>query len=230
MGKINIAIDGHSSCGKSTIARSLADELKYYYVDSGAMYRAITLYALENELVEFEKIKELDLLNSISKIHVGFKMVDGVQHTFLNDVDVELEIRSLEVSKYVSQVAKIPIVRRYLVKQQQKLSKSKGVVMDGRDIGTVVLPRAEIKFYITADVEVRAKRRYDEMLKNGFSDVSFEEIKENIEERDFLDSHRKVSPLMKANDAIHIDTSDLTHEEQLNRTLEEIEKRLKSKK
>jgi len=129
---------------------------------------------------------------------------------------------------YVSQVAKIPIVRRYLVKQQQKMSKVKGVVMDGRDIGTVVLPTAEIKFYITADVDVRAKRRFDEMLKNGYTDVSFEDIKGNIEERDFLDSHRKVSPLMKANDAIHIDTSELTHEEQLNITYSKVEKVLQA--
>ncbi len=229
MGKINIAIDGHSSCGKSTIARALADKLGYFYVDSGAMYRAITLYAIQNDLVEFEKVKELDLLNNLSKIQVGFGMVEGVQHTFLNGVDVELEIRSLEVSMYVSQVAKIAIVRRYLVKQQQKLSKGKGVVMDGRDIGTVVLPRAKVKFYITADVDIRAKRRYDEMMKNGFTSVSLEEIKNNIEERDFLDSHRKVSPLMMANDAIHIDTSDLTHEEQLNRTYAEVEKVLNAK-
>ncbi len=227
MGKINIAIDGHSSCGKSTIARALADKMGYYYVDSGAMYRAITLYAIQNDLIEFEKVKELDLLNKLAKIHVTFKMIDGVQHTFLNKVDVELEIRSIEVSNYVSQVAKIPIVRRYLVKQQQRLSKNKGVVMDGRDIGTVVLPRAKVKFYITANVEVRAQRRYDEMQKNGFTDVSYEEIKRNIEERDFLDSHRNVSPLMKANDAIHIDTSDLTLEEQLDRVYSEIKKVLK---
>ena len=226
MGKINIAIDGHSSCGKSTIARALADKMGYYYVDSGAMYRAITLYAIQNDLIEFEKVKELDLLNKLAKIQVTFKMIGGVQHTFLNKVDVELEIRSLEVSNYVSQVAKIPIVRRYLVKQQQKLSKNKGVVMDGRDIGTVVLPRAKVKFYITANVEVRAQRRYDEMQKNGFTDVSYEEIKRNIEERDFLDSHRNVSPLMKANDAIHIDTSDLTLEEQLDRVYSEVEKAL----
>lgn len=227
MGKINIAIDGHSSCGKSTIARALAEKMSYYYVDSGAMYRAITLYAIQKDLIEFEKVKELDLLNQLAKIKVTFKMIDGVQHTFLNGLDVELEIRSLEVSNYVSQVAKIPIVRKYLVKQQQKLSKNKGVVMDGRDIGTVVLPRAKVKFYITANVEIRAQRRYDEMQKNGFTDVSYEEIKRNIEERDFLDSHRNVSPLMKANDAIHIDTSNLTHEEQLDRVYSEIEKVLK---
>jgi cytidylate kinase len=227
MGKINIAIDGHSSCGKSTIAKALAKKINYLYVDSGAMYRSITLYALRHDLMDNKKLNEADLLNKLAKIHIRFEMVNGIQHTFLNDEDVELEIRSPKISQYVSQVAKIPEVRKYLVKQQQKLGRNKGVVMDGRDIGTVVFPSAEIKFYITADVDVRAKRRYNEMMENGFNDVSLADIKANIEERDFLDSHRKVSPLMKANDAIVLDTSNISEEEQLDFTFNEVQKILR---
>lgn len=214
--KINIAIDGHSSCGKSTIAKGLAKSLNFIYIDSGSMYRAVTYFALQGNMIEFEQVKETELLQSLSLIHIGFKDVDGEQHTLLNGEDVEFEIRGIEVSKHVSQVARIKAVRKHLVIQQKELGKNKGVVMDGRDIGTVVFPGAEVKFYITADAAVRAQRRFDEMNEKGYSDISLEMIKQNIEERDFMDTHRKVSPLLQASDAILIDTSNLTQSEQLN--------------
>ena len=215
MTKINIAIDGHSSCGKSTIAKGLAKSLNYIYIDSGSMYRAVTYFALQSDMIEFEKVKEAELLQSLAKINIGFKEVDGEQHTLLNGEDVEYEIRGIEVSKHVSQVSRIPAVRKHLVIQQKELGKNKGVVMDGRDIGTVVFPGAKVKFYVTADVNIRAQRRFKEMNEKGYSDVSLEMIKQNIEERDFMDTHRKVSPLIQASDAILLDTSNLTQNEQL---------------
>ena len=224
MRKINVAIDGHSSCGKSTIAKALAKKLNYFYVDSGAMYRSLTHFALQHKLIEYDKVKELELLKSLPEIKIHFEKVDGKQHAFLNDVDIEFDIRSPEVSNYVSQVAKIPEVRSFLVKQQKKIGVDKGVVMDGRDIGTVVFPGAELKFFVTARVEVRAQRRYDEMLAKGYTNISMEDIKSNIEERDFVDSHRVVSPLIQANDAILIDTSDLSPEEQLEIVFKRAEK------
>lgn len=227
MSRINIAIDGHSSCGKSTIARALAKKIDFFYVDSGAMYRSITLFALNHNMLEYKKVNEAELISSLTKIDIRFEMVDGKQHTFLNDEDVESEIRGIEVSKHVSQVAKIPAVRKFLVKQQKELGRSKGVVMDGRDIGTVVFPGAEVKFFVTANADIRAQRRYDEMVANGITTVSLEDIKNNIEERDFVDSHRIVSPLIQANDAILIDTSNLTLDEQLNIAYEAVEKVLK---
>jgi cytidylate kinase len=220
MTKINIAIDGHSSCGKSTIAKGIAKSLNYLYIDSGSMYRAVTYFALEGNMIEFEKVKETELLQSLSKIHIDFKDTNNEQHTLLNGIDIEFEIRSPEVSKHVSQVARIAEVRKHLVAQQKKLGKHKGVVMDGRDIGTVVFPGAKVKFYITADADIRAQRRYDEMIAKGYENVSLEMIKQNIEERDFLDTHRKISPLVRAGDAILIDTSQLTQTEQLNKALE----------
>lgn len=224
MRKINVAIDGHSSCGKSTIAKALAKKLNYFYVDSGAMYRSLTHFALQHKLIEYDKVKEVELLKSLPEIKIHFEKVDGKQHAFLNDVDIEFDIRSPEVSNYVSQVAKIPEVRSFLVKQQKKIGVDKGVVMDGRDIGTVVFPGAELKFFVTARVEVRAQRRYDEMLAKGYTNISMEDIKSNIEERDFVDSHRLVSPLIQANDAILIDTSDLSPEEQLEIVFKQAEK------
>lgn len=224
MRKINVAIDGHSSCGKSTIAKALAKKLNYFYVDSGAMYRSLTHFALQHKLIEYDKVKEVELLKSLPEIKIHFEKVDGKQHAFLNDVDIEFDIRSPEVSNYVSQVAKIPEVRSFLVKQQKKIGVDKGVVMDGRDIGTVVFPGAELKFFVTARVEVRAQRRYDEMLAKGYTNISMEDIKSNIEERDFVDSHRVVSPLIQANDAILIDTSDLSPEEQLEIVFKQAEK------
>lgn len=222
MRKINVAIDGHSSCGKSTIAKALAKKLDYLYVDSGAMYRSVTYYVIQNKLIEYNKIKEPELLQKLKDIKIEFKKIDGVQHAFLNDIDIEFDIRSPEVSDYVSQVAKIPEVRSFLVKQQKEIGAQKGVVMDGRDIGTVVFPTAEVKFFVTANVEVRAIRRYDEMIAKGYQDVSLEAIKRNIEERDFVDSHRIVSPLIQANDSILLDTSDLSPEEQLNFVYEKV--------
>ena len=226
MTKINIAIDGHSSCGKSTIAKGIAKSLKYIYVDSGSMYRAVTYFALQANMIEFEKVKEAELLQSLAKIHIGFEEKNGEQHTLLNGKDIEFEIRSPEVSKHVSQVARIAQVRKHLVAQQKDLGRNKGVVMDGRDIGTVVFPGAEVKFYVTADAVIRAQRRYDEMMEKGYKGVSLEMIKQNIEERDFLDSHRKVSPLVRANDAILIDTGHLSQEEQLAKVLEIINERI----
>jgi cytidylate kinase len=215
MHKINVAIDGHSSCGKSTIAKALAKKLSYFYVDSGAMYRAVTLFALQHKLIDEIEVNQEELLLMLSKIKIHFEMIKGVQHAFLNDVDVEKEIRSLNVSDHVSQVAKLKEVRAFLVKQQKKLGAEKGVVMDGRDIGTVVFPGAEVKFFVTANVDVRAQRRFDEMKSKGFNDVSLADIKRNLEERDFVDSHRVVSPLIRASDAILLDTSHMSQEEQL---------------
>jgi cytidylate kinase len=224
--KINIAIDGHSSCGKSTIAKGLANNLNYIYIDSGSMYRAVTYFALQGEMNEFEQVKEAELLQSLSKIQIGFKEVDGEQHTLLNGEDIEFQIRGIEVSKHVSQVARIPAVRKHLVIQQKKLGENKGVVMDGRDIGTVVFPGAEVKFYVTADAAVRAKRRFDEMKSKGYDDISLEMIKQNIEERDFMDTHRKVSPLIQAIDAILLDTSNLTQSEQLGMAIDIVNTKL----
>lgn len=215
MHKINVAVDGHSSCGKSTIAKALAKKLSYFYVDSGAMYRAVTLFALQHKLIDEIEVNQEELLLMLSKIKIHFEMVKGVQHAFLNDVDVEKEIRSLNVSDHVSQVAKIKEVRAFLVKQQKKLGEEKGVVMDGRDIGTVVFPGAEVKFFVTANLDVRAQRRFNEMKSKGFNDVSLADIKRNLEERDFVDSHREVSPLIRASDAILLDTSHMSQEEQL---------------
>jgi len=226
MTKINIAIDGHSSCGKSTIAKGLSKSLNYIYIDSGSMYRAVTLFALRGDMIEFEQVKEAELLQSLSKIHIAFKEVSGEQHTLLNGEDVEFEIRGIEVSKHVSQVARIPAVRKHLVIQQKELGKEKGVVMDGRDIGTVVFPGAEVKFYVTADATVRAQRRFDEMNEKGYSDVSLEMIKQNIEERDFMDTHRKVSPLIRAGDAILLDTTHLSQSEQLKMALDIVNKKI----
>ena len=226
MTKINIAIDGHSSCGKSTIAKGLAKSLNYIYIDSGSMYRAVTLFALRGDMIEFEQVKETDLLQSLSKIHIGFIEVNGEQHTLLNGEDIEFEIRGIEVSKHVSQVARIPEVRKHLVVQQKELGENKGVVMDGRDIGTVVFPSAEVKFYVTADATIRAQRRFDEMNEKGYSDVSLEMIKQNIEERDFMDTHRKVSPLVQASDAVLLDTTHLSQSEQLKMALDIVNKKI----
>ena len=222
MNKIIIAIDGHSSCGKSTIAKALAKALNYTYVDSGAMYRAVTLFALRDKIIGPQGLDEDRLKKHLHLIHIKFRSVDGVQHTFLNKEDVEKEIRSLEVSGYVSQIAKVREVRQHLVREQKKMGKDKGIVMDGRDIGTVVFPSAEIKFFVTASTDVRAARRYEEMHSKGFDNVTIEEIRQNIEERDFLDSHRSVSPLIQANDAILVDTSDMDREEQLSFVLEKV--------
>lgn len=212
MKKITIAIDGLSSCGKSTMAKELAKAIGYIYVDTGAMYRAVTLFALRHGIfnadgsVQLEKLKEM-----MPQIGVSFKLnnVTGRPETYLNSENVEQEIRSMEVSAHVSPIAAIDFVRTALVAQQQQMGKEKGIVMDGRDIGTVVFPDAELKIYVTADAEVRAQRRFEELKEKG-QPADFNTILKNVQERDYIDSHREVSPLRKADDALELDNSHLT--------------------
>lgn len=216
MKKITIAIDGFSSCGKSTMAKDLAKEIGYIYIDSGAMYRAVTLYCLENSLFNSDgSVNSEELEKHINDISVSFCLNNDTlkPETFLNGVNVESKIRTMEVSSRVSLVAALRFVREALVKLQQEMGKSKGIVMDGRDIGTVVFPDAELKIFVTASAEIRAQRRYDELLAKG-QEVSFDEILKNVEERDRIDQTRTVSPLMKADDAIVLDNSNMTLEEQ----------------
>lgn len=216
MKKITIAIDGHSSCGKSTMAKDLARRISYIYVDTGAMYRAVTLYALRNDLFAAENEVKLDeLQQQMDNIHISFALNEetGKPDTYLNGECVEGEIRGMEVSSVVSIIAAIPFVREALVAQQQQMGKDKGVVMDGRDIGTVVFPDAELKVFVTATAEVRAERRYKELLGKG-EEADYEEILKNVQERDYIDSHREVAPLRPADDAILLDNSELTIPEQ----------------
>ena len=216
MKKIVIAIDGYSSCGKSTMAKDLAKEVGYIYVDTGAMYRSVTLYALRNNLFsEDGKVKEEELRKHIGDINISFRLntQTGRPDTYLNGERVEDTIRSLEVSQKVSPIAAIPFVREKLVKEQQKMGEAKGIVMDGRDIGTVVFPNAELKIFVTASPEVRAQRRYDELKTTGMS-ADFNDILKNVQERDYIDSHRATSPLRKADDAIVLDNSHMTIAEQ----------------
>jgi len=212
MKKITIAIDGLSSCGKSTMAKELAKAIGYIYVDTGAMYRAVTLFALRHGIfnadgsVQLEKLKEM-----MPQIGVSFKLnsVTGRPETYLNSENVEQEIRSMEVSAHVSPIAAIDFVRTALVAQQQQMGKEKGIVMDGRDIGTVVFPDAELKIYVTAEAKVRAQRRFEELKEKG-QPADFNTILKNVQERDYIDSHREVSPLRKADDALELDNSHLT--------------------
>ncbi len=210
MKKINIAIDGHSSCGKSTLAKALASKLHYLYIDSGAMYRAVTLYFLNKgtDINNAEQVKE-----HLDQITISFQNVNGENRTLLNDADVSDEIRSMAINNFVSPVAALSIVRRKLVHQQQIIGSKKGVVMDGRDIGTVVFPNAELKIFLTANIETRAQRRFDELKRKGNA-VSLEEIKQNLAERDKIDSNRSDSPLKQALDAILLDNSNLTPDKQ----------------
>lgn len=216
MKKIVIAIDGFSSTGKSTIAKQLAKQLNYIYVDTGAMYRAVTYYALQKDIIGDGFFHSEKLIAQLNKIHINFKFNEslGFAEVYLNGVNIEKEIRTLEVSKYVSPVATISEVRQKLVEQQQLMGKDKGIVMDGRDIGTVVFPDAELKIFMTASAETRAKRRYKELLERGHN-LSYNEVLENVTTRDRIDSTREDSPLVKADDAIEIDNSDLTIEEQI---------------
>lgn len=225
--KITIAIDGFSSTGKSTIAKQLAKKLGYIYVDTGAMYRAVTLYAMKNEMVGETFLNKESLINEIKNISLSFKFNDdlGFAEVYLNDLNVEKEIRTLEVSKLVSKVSEISEVRKKLVAEQQQMGKNKGVVMDGRDIGTVVFPEAELKLFMTASADKRATRRYKELIDRG-DKVKFDEILFNVQERDRIDSTRKDSPLMKANDAIEFDNSDMGLEEQFERIMSLVEGRL----
>ena len=216
MKKITIAIDGHSSCGKSTMAKDLAREVGYVYVDTGAMYRSVTLYAMRHGLFrDDDSIDIATLEEQMQQIRISFKFnpETGRPDTYLNGECVEKEIRSLEVSNHVSTVAAIPFVRTAMVAQQQQMGKDKGVVMDGRDIGTTVFPDAELKIFVTASPQVRAQRRYDELKAKGMP-ADFDDILKNVEERDYLDSHREVSPLRKADDAIELDNSNMTISEQ----------------
>lgn len=225
--KITIAIDGYSSCGKSTLAKSLAKDLSYIYVDTGAMYRAVTLYFIRNKAIDqglpdIERIK-----NELDNIQISFKRsnIENTYEIHLNNENVENDIRLMNVSNHVSAISKIKEVRKKLVVLQQQMGRNKGVVMDGRDIGTVVFPNAEVKIFMTANVKVRAKRRYDELVAKGI-DIEMHEIIENIESRDYQDTHRKESPLQKANDAIEIDNTLLNQKEQFNLALNIIKKAL----
>ena len=216
MKKITIAIDGFSSCGKSTMAKDLAKEIGYIYIDSGAMYRAVTLFCIENSLFASDgEVNAEELKKRIGEINISFRLNDMTSkpETFLNGVNVESKIRTMDVSSRVSLVAALGFVREALVKQQQEMGKNKGIVMDGRDIGTVVFPDAELKVFVTASAEIRAKRRYDELMAKG-QKVSYDEILKNVEERDRIDQNREVSPLKKADDAIILDNSNMSVEEQ----------------
>lgn len=215
MKKITIAIDGHSSTGKSTLAKRLAKELHYVYVDTGAMYRAVTLYGMRQKIITEISFNKEALIHKLNQIYLSFKFNPdlGFAEMYLNDENVEKEIRSMEVSNLVSKVAEVSEIRSKLVHQQQHYGVAKGVVMDGRDIGTVVFPHAELKIFMTASAEIRARRRYLEMQENGVS-ASYEEVLKNVTERDHIDSTRTDSPLVKAPDAIEIDNSNLTEEEQ----------------
>lgn len=216
MKKIIIAIDGFSSCGKSTMAKDLAREVGYIYIDTGAMYRAVTLYCIEHHLFNADgTIREEELKIQMQDIHISFRLDAETQRpvTYLNGVDVENRIRTMEVSSRVSPVATLGFVREALVRQQQEMGKDKGIVMDGRDIGTVVFPDAELKIFVTASAEIRARRRYDELKAKG-EEASFEEILHNVEERDRIDQNREVSPLRKADDAVLLDNSNMTIAEQ----------------
>lgn len=215
--KIIVALDGYSSSGKSTMARALAREVGYVYVDSGAMYRAVTLYAICNGLVNPDStINTAGLISALPEIHINFAPAgaDGVQHTLLNGEDVESLIRDMKVSSLVSPVAVIPEVRERLTALQQEFGKEKGIVMDGRDIGTTVFPHAELKVYVCTNAEERARRRYKELLGKGV-EVSYDEVLANVLERDRIDSTREVSPLRKADDAIELDNGTMTPDEQM---------------
>lgn len=215
--KIVIAVDGFSSCGKSTMARALANRIGYIYVDSGAMYRAITLYCIDNELIIGEQVDEPSLQQHIAqgRVVVRFELntTTGRADTLLNGVNVEAKIRTLAVSNKVSIVSALSFVRKFMVEQQQQMGEEKGIVMDGRDIGTVVFPQAELKIFVTASSHTRAQRRVDELVAKG-EQVSFDEVKQNIEQRDHVDQTRVDSPLVKANDALLLDNSTLTIEQQ----------------
>jgi len=215
--KITIAIDGYSSTGKSTVAKQLADYLGYIYVDTGAMYRAVTLYALQNEFLSETKFDKKALLNALPTIKLEFvkENTTGNVEMFLNGKNVEKEIRTMYVSGFVSAVATVPEVRKKLVAIQHQMGIKKGIVMDGRDIGTVVFPNAELKIFMNAKAEVRAKRRYDELLAKG-DKVAYSAILENVQKRDLMDTTRDDSPLVKADDAIEINNSELNQEDQLN--------------
>lgn len=229
--KITIAIDGFSSTGKSTVAKQLAKHLGYVYVDSGAMYRAVAFYAMNKGFIDDDFFNVEGLISELDKIKISFIFNDdlGFAEVYLNGTNVEKEIRTLKVSGFVSKVAEISEVRSLLVKQQQQMGVNKGVVMDGRDIGTVVFTNAELKLFMTASAETRASRRYNELLERG-DDVQYDDVLRNVEERDHIDTHREDSPLVMAADAIEIDNSTLSIEEQFDIILKLVHKTLKKEK
>ncbi len=221
MKKITIAIDGFSSTGKSTLAKQLAKELEYVYVDTGAMYRAVAYFAMQHNFIAADFFDKNALIENLSKIQLEFKFNSdlGFAEMYLNSDNVEKQIRTIEVSNFVSKVAAVSEVRAKLVEQQQEMGKNKAIVMDGRDIGTVVFPDAELKIFMTASAETRAQRRFDELQQKG-DNVSYEEVLKNVVERDHMDTHREDSPLVIADDAIEIDNSYLNKEEQFAAVLE----------
>ena len=225
MKKIIIAIDGFSSTGKSTIAKQLSKHLGYVYVDTGAMYRAVALFAMENGYINKEYFDTQSLINALSDIRLQFIYNEklGFAEMFLNDKNVENEIRTLEVSQYVSRTAEISEVRAKLVEQQQKMGQERGIVMDGRDIGTVVFPDAEVKIFMNSSAETRAQRRFEELTEKG-QKVSFEDVLKNVQERDYIDSNREDSPLIIADDAVEIDNSKLDKEQQFQQVMELVQK------
>jgi cytidylate kinase len=227
--KITIAIDGFSSTGKSTLAKELAQTLGYVYVDTGAMYRAVTLFAMQNNWASESHIDVENIVKNLDgiKLHFQFNKQLGFAEMYLNNNNIENEIRTLEVSRCVSRIAEISEVRTKLVEQQQQMGKSKAVVMDGRDIGTVVFPNAEIKLYMKASANTRAQRRFDELVEKGQM-VTFEEVLQNVEERDYIDTHREDSPLVKAADAIEVDNSSMSKIEQFNLVLQLVNDELNS--
>jgi CMP/dCMP kinase len=228
--KIIIAIDGHSSCGKSTVAKDVARQLNYLYLDSGAMYRAVTLHCLRHNMIRNSEFDIPSLISKLDDIQITFRLNPSTLNndTCLNGENVENEIRQLKVSQFVSQVAAVREVRAQLVALQREMGKFKGIVMDGRDIGTVVFPEAELKLFMTASPEIRAKRRYDELIAKG-ERVNYEDIKANIIDRDRLDQQREISPLRKADDALVLDNSYLSREEQLQWVLDKVKDVLEKK-
>ena len=228
MKKITIAIDGFSSCGKSTMAKDLACEIGYIYIDSGAMYRAVTLYSIENDIFQGSQIDTEKLRNQIKNIHISFRLNEetGRPDTYLNGTNVENKIRTMEVSSRVSPIATVDFVREAMVAQQQAMGKAKGIVMDGRDIGTTVFPDAELKIFVTASPEIRAQRRYDELKAKG-EEASFDEILDNVKQRDYIDQNREVSPLRKADDALLLDNSLMTISQQKEWLAEQFSKIIK---
>jgi cytidylate kinase len=227
MKKITIALDGFSSTGKSTLAKQIAKELGYVYVDTGAMYRGITYYAMQHQLVSEQYLDKEGLIAQLPQIKLQFKFNPalGFAEMYVNEINVEQAIRTIEVSRLVSKIAEISEVRAKLVEQQQQMGKDKGIVMDGRDIGTIVFPDAELKIFMTASAKTRAQRRYDELVEKG-QHVSFEEVLQNVEERDYIDTHRADSPLVKAHDAIELDNSVMTKQEQFDVVMDLVQQKL----
>jgi cytidylate kinase len=227
MKKITIALDGFSSTGKSTLAKQIAKELGYVYVDTGAMYRGITYYAMQHQLVSEQYLDKEGLTAQLPQIKLQFKFNPalGFAEMYVNEINVEQAIRTIEVSRLVSKIAEISEVRAKLVEQQQQMGKDKGIVMDGRDIGTIVFPDAELKIFMTASAKTRAQRRYDELVEKG-QHVSFEEVLQNVEERDYIDTHRADSPLVKAHDAIELDNSVMTKQEQFDVVMDLVQQKL----